>query len=142
MEERFAPAAKDLHSGCAKPLPPLVVRGLELFNAGEYFEAHELLELAWRAERAPVRELYRGILQVGVAYHHIRNGNYRGAVKTIARARRWLAPFPVRCQGIEVAAFRQSAARAEQELLRLGADGLAGWNSAWMQPVHYTQENK
>lgn len=140
MEETFSPSIESLRSGCAKTLPALVVRGLELFNAGDYFEAHELLELAWRAEREPVRELYRGILQVGVAYHHILNGNYRGAVKTFARARRWLAPFPPRCQGIDVEDVRQSAARAEQELLRLGADGLALWNRALMQPVHYTQE--
>ena len=34
-----------------------------LMNAGQFFEAHEELELAWRAETRTVRELYRGFEQ-------------------------------------------------------------------------------
>jgi len=30
------------------------------------------LELLWRAERRDVRRLYQGILQIGVAFHHLR----------------------------------------------------------------------
>ena len=53
-------------SDCNEPLHPKAVEGLELFNRGHYFEAHEALEAAWREETHPVRELYRGILQAGV----------------------------------------------------------------------------
>ena len=37
--------------------------GIRLFNAGQYWRAHEALEAAWREEPGAVRDLYRGILQ-------------------------------------------------------------------------------
>jgi hypothetical protein len=64
---------------CSEPLPAGVIHGLEEFNAGQYFEQHETLELVWRAEMRPVRELYRGILQIGVACLQIERGNAVGA---------------------------------------------------------------
>ena len=56
-----------------------MVRGIEQFNAGEFFDQHETLETLWRGTRAPNRELYHGILQIGVGFHHWRSGNFHGA---------------------------------------------------------------
>ncbi len=78
------------------------MRGLEEFNAGQYFEQHETLELVWRAELRPVRDLYRGILQIGVACLQIERGNAVGAIKLIDRATRWLQPFRPACQTVDV----------------------------------------
>ena len=75
---------------CNAPLHPQAAEGLRLFNAGEYFEAHEALEDAWNAEPGKVRELYRGILQIAVVYLHITRGNYNGAVKVYGRSQRWM----------------------------------------------------
>jgi hypothetical protein len=87
---------------CSEPLPAGVIHGLEEFNAGQYFEQHETLELVWRAELRPIRDLYRGILQIGVACLQIERGNPRGALKLIDRGTRWLQPFRPNCQGVEV----------------------------------------
>ncbi|WP_343415562.1 DUF309 domain-containing protein [Candidatus Amarolinea dominans] len=62
------------------------VAGFEAFNAGHYWEQHELLEGAWREEARPVRELYQGILQVGVALHQIEQGKWAGASNRRAAA--------------------------------------------------------
>src|SRR6185503_4609752 len=53
---------------CSAPLHPQAAEGLRLFNAGKYFEAHEALEDAWNEEAGPVRDLYRGVLQIAVVY--------------------------------------------------------------------------
>lgn len=87
---------------CSEPLPAGVIHGLEEFNAGQFFEQHEMLELVWRAELRPIRNLYRGILQIGVACLQIERGNPRGALKLIDRGTRWLQPFRPNCQGVEV----------------------------------------
>jgi len=105
-EQDFFPDPDQLACECQGSLPHLVEEGLRLFNAGRFFEAHEVLETAWRAERRPVRELYRGILQVGVGFYHITRGNFSGAHKLFQRAFRWLQPFPDLCQGIHLAPFR------------------------------------
>ena len=64
---------------CDEPAPPELIRGIEQFNAGEFFQQHETLELLWRDTTAPVRGLYHGILQVGVGFHHWRGRNFHGA---------------------------------------------------------------
>ncbi len=66
--------------GWDEPPPPALIRGLAQFNAGEYWECHETLEVLWRADPRPIRALYQGILQVGVAFYHLHRGNYNGAV--------------------------------------------------------------
>lgn len=74
-------------------LPDLVLKGIDLFNQGRYFEAHEELETAWRAEPGHIRELYQGILQVGVACYHFQHANYEGADHLLARSLDRLTQF-------------------------------------------------
>jgi predicted metal-dependent hydrolase len=139
MEREFNVSPEEIERGCQGGLPDLALRGLELFNQGAYFEAHEELELAWRAEPGPVRELYRGILQIAVAYYHILRGNYRGAVKMFVRSRTWLAPFPDHCRGVDLARFRQDYRQVEQELLRLGPARLEWLNRGLLKPIAYQE---
>jgi len=133
---------QQITSSCKGALPQHVIAGLELFNAGEYFEAHEELELAWRAEHTPVREVYRGVLQIGVAYYHILNNNFNGAVKMFQRAWPWLAPFPQICRGIDIGTLCRDARRVEAEILHLGADRLHEFDPSQIKPVRYTLSKK
>jgi hypothetical protein len=119
---------------CQGPLPPDVIKGLELFNAGQYFEAHEELEKAWRAEKGPIRELYRGILQVGVGYYHIQRSNVRGALKMFRRCRQWLDRFPDECCGIDLKRLRQDYQRVERLLQEVAPFDPSSLD---LQPVHY-----
>jgi len=111
------------------------VKGIALFNRGEYFEAHEELEHAWKEEPRPARELYRGILQIAVTYLQITRRNYVGAIKMFARARRWLAPLPDACRGVNVAALRNDAAAARAALEALGAERIDEFDVSQLNPV-------
>ena len=110
---------------CEDPPPPQLLEGIAQFNRGEFFEQHETLELLWRAERRDIRYLYQGILQIGVAFHHLRRLNHHGTVYMLTRGPRYLAPFAPRCQGVDVAALLRDAAVALQEVERLGPARLA-----------------
>ena len=104
--------------------PPELREGIEQFNRGQYFECHETLEDLWKAEPGPVRKLYQGILQIGVALHHVRAGHYRAAVTLLERGSGYLQPFaPVHMQ-VNVAHLLAGAARCLAEVRRLGPDGL------------------
>jgi predicted metal-dependent hydrolase len=107
---------------CSAPLPAAALRGLELFNSGEFFEAHEALESAWRDEPGDNRLLYQAILQVAVTYYHIERGNYAGAQKVAARCMPKLATWPATCCGVDVAALRQDFSAVLERLTRLGPE--------------------
>lgn len=127
---------------CQDPLPDLVLEGLTLFNQGEYYKCHDALEEAWRQETGPVRELYRGILQVGIAYFQIERGNYRGAVKMLLRVRQWLTPFPDVCRTIDIEQLRQNVDAVHAHLTELGPEKIAAFNKTLFQLISYGEDNK
>jgi uncharacterized protein len=57
-----------------------------LLDAGRPFEAHEVLEDAWKAAPAAERELWRGLAQLAVGLTHAARGNRTGAAALISRA--------------------------------------------------------
>lgn len=124
---------------CNAPLHPQAALGLRLFNAGEYFEAHEALEDAWNDEEGKVRELYRGILQTAVVYLHVTRGNYNGAVKVYGRSQRWLKDWPEVCRGIQVDQLRRDAEAVIDEVKRLGEERMREFDPSLLKPVLWTE---
>lgn len=122
---------------CQQPLSELGQRGIKLFNEGKFFAAHEELEHAWNEDRSPGRDLYRGILQIAVAYLQIERGNYRGAIKMFMRVRQWLDPFPAVCRGVDVESLRNSAQVVYNSLQELGPEQLANLDRTLFQPVKF-----
>jgi hypothetical protein len=127
---------------CGEALPPLAVEGLEQFNRGEYFEAHETLEYAWNAEAGPVRDLYRAVLQIAVAYHHVAGRNYNGAIKMFRRSRQWFNRLPHdTCQGINLAQLRADADRVEAAVRDLGPERIGEFDRSLLKPVIHGTED-
>ena len=107
---------------CQETPPPLLIEGLHLFNQGQYFKCHEVIEDAWKQENEPVRIMYQGILQIGVACYHIERKNWRGAVKVLERGVPKIGRFSPSCMGIDIAKLLDDAESIRQELIRLGPD--------------------
>lgn len=107
---------------CAQPLPPEAREAIEKFNRGEYYKQHDLFEALWMRETGPVRDLYRAVLQVGIAYYQVQRGNRIGALKMILRCIQWLNILPDVCQGIDVASLRADADRLRAALESWPAD--------------------
>ena len=119
-----------MRARCADPAPAALRRGIEQFNAGEFFDQHETLETLWRETRTPIRGLYHGILQIGVGFHHWRNANHHGASVLLDEGIARLRPFAPSCQGVDVAALIRDATAARDELLRLGPDRMREYDLA------------
>src|SRR5207247_10171105 len=61
--------------------------GMEHFNAGRYFPAHEAWETAWKQARdTDDAEFYKGLSQLGAGYVHLLRGNAHGAMTLLRRA--------------------------------------------------------
>jgi uncharacterized protein len=129
-------------SNCHGALHPKAVEGLEFFNTGQYFEAHEALEAAWRDETGPVRDLYRGILQAGVVYLHITHLNYPGAIKVYQRCKKWLQLWPETCRGVLIGQLRRDLEVVITTLKVLGPDQIGEFNRSLLKPVHYSKNEE
>jgi Domain of unknown function (DUF309) len=65
--------------GPARGLPDALADAALLFDAGLFFETHELLEPHWRQASGEAREVLQGLIQIAVGYQHHVNGNAPGA---------------------------------------------------------------
>ena len=126
---------------CQEHLSYFAKRGLEKFNRGEYFKAHDLLEKAWIEDESPGRELYRAILQVAVAYYQVLQGNYNGAAKMFLRLRQWIDPLPELCRGVNVAQIRTEARIVHKAVLNLGPEGIDEFDQSLLKPVQFGDLN-
>ena len=84
---------------------PLYLAGVVLFNAREFFDAHEVLEDLWNECAQPDRRFYQAVLQAAVALYHFGNGNLRGSVKLFKSARAYMDPYPEVHLGLDRLAF-------------------------------------
>ena len=112
------------NSRCQDAAPEGLIEGIRLFNVGEYYECHELLEDIWRDERDPIRYLYQGILQIGVGLHHLRNGNFRGATLLLRDGIDKTSRFTPACMGIDTAGLCDCAQTCLDLVHALGRDCL------------------
>jgi CheY-like chemotaxis protein len=121
--------------GWNDPLSDLARAGIVEFNRGDYFEQHELLEAAWLAESRPIREMYQGILQIGVAFLQLQRANWSGAIKMLRRGLPRLRTLPDVCQGVDIAAFRSAAETIHAELVYLGPERLKDFDLASLPAI-------
>jgi uncharacterized protein len=96
------------------PLAELLRAGLELMRRRAYFEAHEELELAWRAAEPVERDFFQGLVHVTVAWYQAGRANRPGCGRQLDKALRRLGPFVPAHRGVDVAAVlaQVEAARA------------------------------
>jgi uncharacterized protein len=99
-------------------------RGLELIRRGEFFAAHEELELAWRAAPAEERDFYQGLVHVAVAWYQAGRGNRVGCERQLEKAARRLGPYAPQHEGVDVASVLEQV-RAAAEVVRSGSLDLA-----------------
>jgi len=68
--------------------------GINFFNGGRYFEAHEVWEDMWRSTRGPLRLFYQGLVQAAVGLHHLGHGNLNGAAAQLQKSLSKLEQYP------------------------------------------------
>jgi uncharacterized protein len=84
-------------------------RGITLFNAGKFFEAHEVWEELWLEETLPEKTFLQGLIQVAAAFHHHLRGNSRGRRSLLAAGLAKLEQFSDEHSGIALAKLRTDA---------------------------------
>jgi uncharacterized protein len=103
-----------------------VLKALGEFNRGDWYDCHETLEELWVGSEGEIRWFYQGILQIAVALHHWRNGNFGGAVSLLTSGIQYLQRVSPVYQRIEVASLIVEGELFREELNSLGAESMAG----------------
>jgi uncharacterized protein len=120
-------------------LPDLALKGIEEFNRGEFYECHEYLEEAWMQEPGRVRFLYQGILQVGVGFYHLQNGNWRGATGLLRNGTVRLKEFEPVTLGVDVAKLVRESERCLRELELLGRERIDDFDRSGVPKVEWAE---
>jgi hypothetical protein len=92
-----------------------LAEGRRLFNAGSFFEAHEVWEAAWLREEGhqEVRTLLQGLIQVAAAFHQaLDRRNASGCARLLAAGGTRLEALPDSCAGLGLATFLKAVSDA------------------------------
>jgi uncharacterized protein len=111
-------------SRCSDPPPEGLRQGIEMYNQGLYYECHEVLEDTWREESDDVRYLYQGILQIGVAFHHLSNDNWRGAVGLLSGGVEKVSRYLPECMDVNTEKLVREAQACLDMLNELGKENV------------------
>src|SRR5213593_2730625 len=98
-----------------------LARGIEHFNAGRYFQAHEAWEEGWHPAPEPERDFWQGLTQVAVGLTHRLRGNAHGAATLLRRGAKRLGHYGETHMGVPV---REIAEFASYTADRIERDGV------------------
>jgi uncharacterized protein len=79
-----------------------LAEGLRLYEAGEFFTAHEAWESVWLGSSEPEKTFLQGLIQVTAAFHHLQRNNPLGTTLLLQAALRRLDGYPASFGGISV----------------------------------------
>lgn len=103
---------------------------MDLFDAGNYFGAHEAWETCWaRCKGTYDEEFFKGLAQLGAGYTHWMRGNAHGADALMGRALSRIGLLGSPHRGIDIARFMRQV-----EALRATAEA-CGASSAPLPPL-------
>jgi predicted metal-dependent hydrolase len=102
-----------------------VLCAIRQFNSQEWFECHETLEALWLQEQGEVRDFYQGVIQIAIALHHWRNGNFNGAMALLEGGAHYLKRVSSPCLWVDVTGLMEQATTVQKALQQLGTARMA-----------------
>jgi predicted metal-dependent hydrolase len=96
------------------------LRGLALIRAGHYLDAHEALEVAWRAAEPEERDFLQGLVHVAVVWYQAGRGNRIGCTRQLEKAARRLGPYAPTHRRVDINQTLE-AVRAAQAAVEAGS---------------------
>ena len=105
-------------------------RGVDEFNDGSFFEAHDTLEDVWMDVRGQERLFFQGLIQLAIGYYHLTCVNYSGAEHLLGRGVSKLEGFRPAHRGILLDKVVDTARSTREKILTGGDRELV-----WVAPV-------
>jgi uncharacterized protein len=90
--------------------------GLDHLRRGRFYEAHEELELVWRAASSAERDFYQGLVHVAVAWYQAGRGRPVATARQLEKAARRLGRYAPSHRGVDVADVLDQIGRARNRV--------------------------
>jgi predicted metal-dependent hydrolase len=113
-----------------------LAEGVDLFNRGLYWEAHEAWEEAWMPDRrGPDSGFYKGLIQVAAGCLHYGRRNRRGTLNKWRSGAEYLRPYLPRHLGTELAPLVELVEANRRQL-----EDSTEWPALAMPTIHTRNE--
>jgi len=137
VPERYSP--RSIHLRRHDQPSALLLRGIEEFNEGRYFDAHETWEEEWQVEKGAQRDFLRGLIHIAAGYHHLlARKNYRGTFIKLGSGSRLLDRFGLVYQGVRLDPLRRTARFNRDRAWLLGPERQDEFQAGWIGPIERT----
>jgi hypothetical protein len=102
----------------------LFLKGVELFNSGSHWEAHEVFEDVWRVQTGDAKKLAQGFVQLAAAFSYIKKQRYDSILYLFDKSAEKFAATPHLLPGATIPQLVDAIKVARAEVERMGAAGL------------------
>ena len=89
----------------------LFKEGIALFNRGEFYDCHEVLEEVWTPTEQPDRWFLQSLIHFAVGFYHHSNGNVVGATRQLGKGLKKIEPYLPQWDGVDTAAIEREVRR-------------------------------
>ena len=108
IERTFPPLSKSQRQ--------LLQEGIQCFNGEQFFECHEVLETAWLDALGDQKTFLQGLIQMAVAFHHLRRGNLVGARRLLTAGIDKLSSFAPQQEAVDVGGLLRNLEPLRQQI--------------------------
>ena len=116
---------------------PVLLAGIEQFNSGYFFEAHETWEDIWMQSPLPARTFLQGLIQIAAAFVHLMRHEYPGTIRLLRYGIAKLGEVPPDYMGIDGGRLVEEVGRARDELSALGPKRFEEWHTERIPAIHF-----
>jgi hypothetical protein len=116
-----------------------LIKGIELFNRREFYEAHEAWEEGWIDELSDWRVLLQGLIQVAAGFYKLQCASPVGTVRLLELGAAKLRPFVGRSLGVDLEVLLPEVDRWQERARSLVAENRADFDPSQLPKIHYAQ---
>ena len=113
----------------------LLQLGVDLYNTGHYWNAHEAWEQVWLDSERELRGFYQGLIQITAAFVHVTRNEYPGSVRLLDAGIKKLERYPATFKGVRLGPLLDGARTARSRLLALGEKRIAEFDRALIPQI-------
>ncbi len=105
-------------------IDPEFEKAIALFNNGNYYACHDVLEEIWHNAWQSDRAFYQGILQIAVGLYHLKSLNWHGATILLGEGTSRLPAYLSDYQSINVESLLEESLLILRTVQLNGKEGL------------------